>query len=279
MQLREDLYRQDNFYFGFDSSNNSYLNLINSYRPLAVKYGSVFMIYNHSATETAFDLFWIDNQHKQLVSLIQITTKPEDSHLMSTVLPCSFDRPYRRHFDRLHQAADEVDNLLALWMERLTKGVWPNEEEYEQLIEYLALSQGDLNKGSAITCANLPVLQQQLQNRKSTPDTDDFVTPYSLIDGNPDLDIDELLSRNPTTITIRKINDEYPRIEVIIPDEGQEERYMAIYKTKDPDLFVQLEEGLGDSKKLSSLLKEQFPERIGKYFSQQGIQSLAKLAI
>lgn len=278
LQRREDLYSPDNFYFGFESSNLSFFDIMNDHRPLAVKYGSVLMVYNQSVAGASFDLYWIDVQKKQLVSLINIKTKPQDNDLIEEIIPFEFKKPYFNHSrdDELiaEQPTSSQDPLffLAYTIEQLTIGVWPDNEQYQQLSGAIDEIQRKSYSNSEITCANLPLLQHQLHREEFAPSVEHFVTPYSLTDGNPDLGIGLLLKRHPVTITARIINDEYPRIELIIPDEIEEERYMAVYNTRDPELFSQLNEVLTDSKQLSALLKTHFPERIARYFAQQDIQ-------
>jgi hypothetical protein len=271
LKERRELYSGENFYFGFESSNYSFLNIINNHQPLGIKYGTVLAIYQRDVDGITFNLYWIDFSHKELIPLFNITGKPADVSLFNKILPFSFTESYLNRFsdEEKLSPADATTYQLMDALKQLTAGNWLDAEDYEKL--KVAIKDIMSNSSCTITCADLLTLQQELTMMAGTVTAEDFVTPFCLSNCNPDLYVQELITRNPNTITLRKINnDNYPRIELIIPGAD----YTAVFEKQDPKLYLDLQNALTDTRQASCILREHFKSEVGEYLERQGVNAL-----
>lgn len=275
MEQRRDLYSRENFYFGFESSNASFLDIIGNHKPLGIKYGPIFCLYHPTHNERSVELFWIEPDTKQLISLMTLKASAKDSGLVKAVLPFSFTSVY----DECYQSEDEEikpDSALyplALVINQLTQGIWPDKTQYENLKKILTLI--DKKMSATLTCIDLPAMEKSLVREKITPTADDFVSPLSLTNANENLPINVLLKLHPDTITLRLVNDNYPRVEIHIPGKQVKIHFEAVFKSEESQLFDDLSNSLADTKTASALLKTHLKDKLEEYFAEQGFDSPA----
>lgn len=275
---RSDVYTGDDFYFGFDSSNQGFLDIIGGHRPLAIKYGPSFSLFQRDITGTRYEMYYIDVKNKCLLPIIRMSAKSQGLANIRQMLPFSFANFYTQSLKSSKSSDDEKDIEASSFeddvhgvLEVLADNQWPSALQIEKM---LAAIQAILSKDQhlSITVSDILALKAQMQTEivKKACD-EDFVADYYPFYDTARIDIDFLLERHKALITVREVNDKYPRIEVIIPDTNKEDEYQAVFKSKDADLYEQLRNARVDTKAMSALLKLHFHEKLEGFLSKQGI--------
>ena len=270
---RKDLYTGDDFYFGFDSSNHNFLDIISGKQPLAIKHGPILSLYRHNVDGYSYDAYYIDVKTKALLPLINIRAKPLSSDIFEQLLPWSFSGFYEADILDTREPVPEpvtpekasqeseltpkkmVSNLLEL----LASSFWPD----DSMLSLLPAAVTKLNafsKDLVLTLVDISALKRNVQVAGKKTGDDDCIAPYNPFFDNQRINIAFLQRVNPSQITVRKINDKYPRVEIIAPRLPKGNRYLAVYERTSPETYKKLTNSLDDPKAIAELLNEHFPE-------------------
>ena len=272
LALRKDLYTGDDFYFGFDSSNHNFLDIIGGHQPLAIKHGPMLSLYRQGVDGYSYDAYYIDVNTKTLLPVINITAKPSDSATFTQMLPWSFIDFYLKASEPSVSEKETVaketkpssEQMIQAMLEQLATSRWPEVRALSQLpSEVIALK--SRVKDLEITLADLPALKQKVQDPVKKAGSNDFIAHYNPFFDNSRISIDFLKSSNPKQITVRKINDKYPRIEIIAPELPVDKHFSAVYESRSPAIYKSFQDCLGKPEEVTELLKEHFPEVLAHY--------------
>ena len=272
---RTDLYTGDDFYFGFASSNHTFLDIIGGHKPLAIKHGPIFSIYRHDVSDGySCQTYYIDVKNKTLLPIIAIIAKPSAAGVFNRLLPWLFIDFYLQASMKssvVLEVSDEheisPEEMIRSALEQMAKNSWPDNDKLNAMgeaVATIASRENDLN----ITLVDLPKLSAQMKIEQMAPVVDDFVAPYNPFYDNYRVDLDFVMENNPERITVRQVNDQYPRIEVIIPGASAGNGYAAVFKKHDLALYNELQAALAQPKLISRLLVEHFPEIVSQYFTK-----------
>ena len=91
---RRDLYEGEDFWFGFDSSNKNFLDIIGGQQPLAIKHGPILSLYQRSVEGEECRTYYIDVAAKKLHPIIRIQASTSQIHDLRALLPWSFRDTY-----------------------------------------------------------------------------------------------------------------------------------------------------------------------------------------
>lgn len=274
---RSDLYHGEDFYFGFDSSNHNFIDIIEQQEPLAIKYGQTLSLYHHTSNRTVYDLYFIEEKSRQLIPMIKLEAQAIDNGLVKYLIPFEFVDLYERVYNKNDivledEEYSEPEQLISLFFKKLLLGDWPTEQESRHFQKAIH----DLENDTTCRCQleNLQWIRTSRQKQKE-PNENDFVAMNPFYD-NARIELASLIKNNPECITVREIKDNnYPRIEIAVPIINMSEQYEIVFQKENPVLFQDLHHALehGDTTNLSHLLKQHYPEKIQHYFSEIGIAS------
>ncbi len=268
LSKRTDLYKGDNFYFGFASSNRTFLDIIGGHEPLAIKYGPVFALYRRTLEGSECQIYYIDAKAKELIPVISMSAKPIATTILHQQLPWEFTNSYLSVAGGYGGALDtgsKPQEMIAAVIEQMANSTWPDDKVIEQLpkaIEEL-LSREEIT----MTLTDLSKLKQRMHVLGKVATDSDFVAAYNPFYDNVNVDISFLLRENSNCMTVREVNDAYPRIEVIVP--GLESA--AIFEKNEPKLYQALRDALAEPLEISRLLREHIPETVSAYLAMHSI--------
>lgn len=271
---RNDLYTGDDFYFGFDSSNQSFLDIIGGKKPLAIKYGQTLCLYKQSLEGYSCTIYCIDPKERKLVPIISISAKPEDAFVFQKILPWSFTDFYldrTQPTEKLESAKSNTahsEYRIQDVIEKIITGQWPSDKRLEKLNSAIL----DLHSQCSnlkITVHDLKQVKELLHPEVPISDETNFITPHSPFHNNARLTIDFIKNQFPNQITVRFIEDGYPRIEIIAPGLENDSSYTAVYKSTSPRLYEQFKSSLSKPEELTSLLKEEFADMVDEFLLKQ----------
>ena len=269
---RNDLYTGEDFYFGFDSSNHTFFDIISANEPLAIKHGPTLSLYQRMDNQHSISMYYVDASNKKLTHVISITAKSEDTLSgFNSMLPWSFKDFYLQMTEPPLEGGAEIANKplspeqqIELLMEQLATNKWPSEEQINALTDaknkILAREQ-DIT----IDLANLNQLKKNLELESKKPSPDCIIAPYNPFYDNVRISTEFLSKTNPDHITVRQLGNPYPRIEIISPKSQGDDSYSAVYESAQPDLFKSLQKALANTDELVELLSEYFPEIVDTY--------------
>lgn len=268
---RADLYSGDNFYFGFDSSNHTFLDIINNEQPLAIKHGPTLTLYQHSADEYFSTTFYIDVSTHSLLFIISIQAKESAYATFDNMLPWSFIDfylqatipPLEADTEQSVAARNAPEQIVQVMIEQVTTNKWPEKQVLELLPEAVKTI-NQRGQDIKINLADLKAIKDHaLTLNKASSDC--IVAPHNPFCDNIEVYIEDLQANHPDHITIRQIKDNYPRIEIISPKSVQDEIYSAVYERTSPELYQSLQKALNDPGSLEQLLKLHFPTLVNAY--------------
>ncbi|KGP63449.1 hypothetical protein EP47_09575 [Legionella norrlandica] len=271
---RDDLYTGEDFYFGFDSSNHSFLDIIGGKKPLAIKYGQILSLYKQSIEGNSCVIYCINANEKKLVPIITINTLPADAHLLQQLLPWSFTDFYSERcpvdewIRSTKRRATHSEYRIQKIIEQISNSQWPNDSELDEFnrnISDLLAKNSDLR----ITVHDLSPVKAQANPEILPSNHRDLITPYSPFHNNARLSVDFFKTKFPHHITVRLIDDVYSRIEIITPGIEDDLTYKAIYKSTSPVLYWQLKEVLNNPEELTVLLQEEFKDLVDEFLLKQ----------
>ena len=275
---RLDLYTGDDFYFGFASSNHTFLDIIGGHQPLAIKHGPILSLYHHhGAGGYTCQTYYIDAKAKALLPVIHIVANPVAVGIFEQLLPWSFTDFYLHtldHSDEQETTSDRgpgAEESVRSVLDKLAKNGSPDDGEISRLHDAVAsilAGQDGLN----ITLGDFAELKRCTQQECKVPSADDFVADYNPFYNNVKIPISFLREKNANLITVRQINDRFPRIEAIVPGVSRD-GLLAVFKAKNSALYSALQTSLAEPAAISRLLKEHFPERVEQYYVENGIHS------
>jgi hypothetical protein len=269
---RDDLYSGKDFYFGFDSSNMTFLDMIGEHQPLAIKYGSILSLYQRKVEGATCSIYYIDLYSRQLLPLMNIQAMPAATDIFTQLIPFSFIDFY---LERTEPQVERVElnpnnpltaeQVIQSLIEQMAVKQWPDANIMSRISQSV---QEIRSKEQGITneLANLPQLKERISQERPSPLSGVIVAPYNPLFDNQRIAFDSLMEANPMHISVRQIDDRYPRIEVISP-KSVGHNYTAIYQTVNPDLYELFKANLGRSSELEALLKEHFSEIANDYAS------------
>lgn len=278
LSKRRDLYTGKDFYFGFDSSNKTFLDIIGGKQPLAIKYGPILAIYRQHMDGYEFKVYFINANDNLLHPIIGMTTQAKASATLERCMPFSFQDFYLETSDPLAVKDEQViksehtspEDVIRGTIEQLAKSnYWPGEMEFEPLRRVV----DELNEGENVSIellADFETLTNVKPETLSPPSIDNFMSPYNPFCDNPRVSVEELRANNPGRITVRQIHGRYPRIEIIAADVGDEDNFNAIFQSKTPELYDRFKESLKDPDALKELLEAHFPALISQYQLKYG---------
>jgi hypothetical protein len=276
---RKDLYTGDDFYFGFDSSNDNSVKIIRDRQPLAIKHGPIFSIFVNDADGCRYDAYYIDVKTKALLPVLSITAQTTAAEFVAQLLPWSFVDFYlqARIPDTIEPVPETItpeqasqkseltpEKLIYNLIELLATNYWPD----DAVLNLLPSAVTKLNVGRkdiAITLADMADLKQKMLSVAKNTGANDFIAPYNPFFDNLRISIDFLEQSNPKQITVRKINDKYPRIEIIAPGLPQGKHYQAVYESVSSELYNNLVLSLDNPQEVAELLSRNFPEIMKAY--------------
>jgi len=273
---RADLYTGDNFYFGFESSNSTFLDIIGGQQPLAIKYGPILSLYQRSVDDIDCYTYYIDVANQTLCLVLEMQAKPTANLTLQSILPWLFVDAYLHATETLSGPSQEEavepseEKKIQLILEQLAINRWPSEEAIALLSE---LTQSVLNREDSLkmTWGDLLAIKQKTQVKQANPSSNNIVATYNPFYDSVSVDIDFLLAQNPSHITIRQVNDSDPRIEILSPKLNEDERYEAIYKKSSPNLYQSFQEALNNPKQLTTLLKEHYKDLVERFLTTHSI--------
>ncbi len=268
---RVDLYSGDDFYFGFASSHRTFLDIIGGHQPLAIKHGPTLSIYQHDTAGYTCLMYYIDVKNQALLPVISMMSKSSFEGNFNRLIPWSFVSFYPRYPHKPSADQDTTpgeespEERICSVLETLAENDWPDNHLLSQLtmtIDELTSHESDLD----IHCADLLELKTKMMIVPQKPSINTFVADYNPFYDNYKIDLDFIMDKNSEQITVRQVNDAYPRIEVIIPKpDGWE--YCPVFKNKTPALFSTLHAALDQPHNMSHLLREHFPEEVEAYLA------------
>lgn len=271
LATRKDLYTGDDFYFGFDSSNHTFIDIIRANEPLAIKHGPTLSLYQRTNSGYSISMYYIDTNKQALRPVLTITAKPDALHTFRSVLPWSFTDFYLEMTESRPEVigVESAESLSSEYMiesliELLATNRWPDVELNSRLTE----ATNDImerDKEISITLADLNQLKTQIELGNKKPDPECCVAPHDPFHDTPRLDQDYISEVNPNHITVRLIKDRYPRIEIISPKSEGDDSYTPVYEKSSPELFKSLHEALSDTQTLTELVTEHFPAVVATY--------------
>jgi hypothetical protein len=268
---RKDLYTGDDFYFGFDSSNHSFLDIIGNHQLLAIKHGPLLSFYREGKNDFHYAAYYIDVKNKTLVSLVDITAKADASLLFQQLLPWSFTDFYSQvtKSSSAAQSSNKVieetkpkntllySTMIKEMIEKIATSYWPEESVLTTLptaVKHLNTQMKDLT----INLSDISSLKKEFNIINIKSNSDDFVAPYNPFYDNARISTDFLMLVNPQQITVRIINDKDPRIEIISPEElADGKKYRAIYKHTSSDMYDSFRDSIDNMSAIKALLKDQ----------------------
>lgn len=268
---RSDLYTGADFYFGFDSSNHTFLDIIGDKQPLAIKYGPILSLYQSQVGSACCSIYYIDPRTATLHPILDIRATAQARSALQRIIPWSFDDLYLQAFQsantKIETSPDSLPNeqsLLTEALEQLAKLQWPSKRVMEQLPHVVSTITAD-NPELTISLVDL----EQLKNKVTTPQqpvhSTNFVASYNPFFDNARISVEFLVEQTPDHVRVRSIDGKDPCIEIIIPGLPLAEGYHSLYKSNAPGLYRLFTESLQDGETLTQLLKEQFPEPIQHY--------------
>ena len=132
---RHDLYSGDDFYFGFTSSNHTFLDIIGGQQPLAIKYGPIFSIYRQdSVAGYLCETYYIDVKTRALLPIINIAAKPLAAGVFKRLLLWSFTDFYGQaadpsvQMDKPKESSIDHEEMIPSVIEQLAKSRWPDDD-------------------------------------------------------------------------------------------------------------------------------------------------------
>lgn len=277
MAQRTDLYCGDDFYFGFDSSNHNFIDIIDLQEPLAIKCGHTLSLYHDTSHTTVYELYFIEEESRQLIPVIKLESQAIDSGLIKYLIPFEFLDLYERTYNKNDMTTgtreySASEQFISLFLTKLLLGEWPTKKEsiHFQKAVY------DLQTDTTCRCQleDLQLTKMSRQKHKEANEND-FVAINPFYD-NPRINLASLIKHNTECVTVREIkNHHFPRIEIVVPVMNISEQYEIVFQKENPVLFKNLHHALeqGDTTNLSHLLKQHYPEKIQHYFSEAGITS------
>ncbi len=167
------------------------------------------------------------------------------------------------------QSAEEPlspEEIISAFIETLAKNAWPDDDQITGISEAITTIMSS-EKGLDMTLYDLPCTPIEYKQ----PTMDDFIAPYNPLFDRASLDIGFLLEKNPQHISVRLVNDRYPRVEVMAPNLPSDKMYAAIYQRTNMTLYHQLKASLTDPLLMSQLIRENFPEMVSLYFEIQSL--------
>lgn len=265
LEKREDLYSGDDFYFGFNSSNHTFLDIIGVKQPLAIKHGPTFSLYQENVTGCSYSIYYIDSLKKALHPLMTISVEPGESYTVQQLLPWSFVDFYLHATVSVTESVSPrgdtptEEQIVRNTIAQFATNNWPNDQEILDLNRAIT-TLGTKNANIKITLADIKVLREKMTPEIPSTTNVDFITPYSPFYNNPRLTTDFFTEKFPERITIRVVEDNYPRVEIIAPGLSNNNFFTAIYKKTSPELYEQFVDSQSKSEELSKLLQKEFPD-------------------
>jgi hypothetical protein len=262
LEKREDLYSGEDFYFGFNSSNHTFLDIIGEKQPLAIKHGPTVSFYQENVTGCSYSIYYIDPFKKTLYPLMAISAESGEIYSVQQLLPWSFVDFY------LHATVADTESVpptpgeeqtIQNIMTQLVTNNWPNDQEILDLNHAIS-TLNTKNASIKITFTDIKALREKMIPEILPTTKVDFITPYSPFYNNPRLSTDFFTEKFSERITIRVVEDAYPRIEIIAPGLSNNNFFSAIYKKTSPELYTQFVELQNKSEELSKLLQKEFPD-------------------
>ena len=270
---RNDLYTGEDFYFGFDSSNQSFLEMVGGKHPLAIKHGPTLSIYHQSIDGYHYEMHLIDYQAKALVPVIDIKAKPTEAAVFRSLLPFHLTDFYRNFYDKTGRRTEvdkvSVDNL-ARFISSSLESIVKTGKLSQENVERLPKVASGLD-ACTVSLGNIKLLAAK--SAQPRPTSEDFVTAYDPFVSNARIEISELLKMNPSRVTVREINGNYPRMEIIIPGLAEDKSCVFVFKSNEKDLYLQLQSALPEARIMQDLLNQHFPEQMTEYFANEGFSA------
>lgn len=280
---RYDLYTGEDFYFGFASSNRSFLDIIGAHQHLAIKHGPILSIYRQDGAlsyscETAF----IDPLRRELLPFMRLraeASEPTSSKAFRQLLPWTFSDSYVDSFVPSISVDEKLsgtpESSVSKLLEQLANNVWPNDHDISRFpLDIAAILES--TKGLSIDLVDLMTLKTRLMRPVMPATADNFMTPYDPFDDNVRVSIDELVIKNPTRITVRQVVGDFPRVEIIIPGMSlSEKQVFFVSKSEQNDLYHQFFESLTDSIAVQDLLMRHYPDQLSNYRIKHGFGLLS----
>ncbi len=249
---RDDLYTGQDFYFGFASNNKNYFTIITEKLPLAIKYGATISIYTTNIEDHGFTTYVINYKTKTLELLFAIKpVNTEDVADFQSLLPWSFNKIYDIGDMAIFKWQQQEKNIFHVIIENIAKFTI-NKSEIDKFQHELSnlskkMSKVVFQQGQFNFSLLIPVPVE------TKPKLENFVAAYNPFYNNVNITFKFLLQQNYNMITIRNIinDDNYPRIEIILPNTT--EHYLII-GVEDVKNYSALQNNLYDTKFLSEYL-------------------------
>lgn len=258
---RQDLYTNDNFYFGFSSSNQSFLQIMNNSGFLAIKYGPTLSLYQKTAKGSSGYIYYINTSTQTLDPILDFKASISEEVTLNLLVPWAFKDHYLDMTEPHLEDASEIPQTspeLAIQslIEQISNNHWPDELISQAAGAALSLKR----KGVKITLGDLQGLKNKIVKQLLPPTHENFVNSGLI---NPALSIFDVMTEYPEHITVREVTGDDARIEIIVP--SQPDEYIAIYLQSEPQRYAAFQATLNNTAVLSSLITELFPEMVNDY--------------
>lgn len=271
---RKDLFTGEDFYFGFDSSNHSFLDILSHQEPLAIKYGPIFSIYCRNAENSICDFYYINDQTEQLIPLMKFQADATAALVFNTLLPWNFTDLYLERFNpsvKQSRIADAMktpilENTISAIIEKFANNSWLDDTSIHHFTTMVSELQAHEKAISITLSPDFPIIAQKKQSCKKEASKADFVATYNPMYDNPRFDLDFIFDNNPSHVTVREMKGKYPCIEILFPFLSDEKSYQAIYERTDSELYHRIQANLCDSLELSKIVNERYPELVSEFF-------------
>ncbi|HAT7071563.1 TPA: hypothetical protein JAN90_01985 [Legionella pneumophila] len=270
---RVDLYSGHDFYFGFNSSNHTFLDIIGGKQPLAIKHGPTLSLYQENVSGFSYSIYYIDPLKKALHPLMTISAEPGETYVVQQLLPWSFADFYLHAIGPVAESAPSSGNtsneeqIVQNTIAQLATNNWPTDQEVQGL-NHAITTLNSKNANIKISLHDMIALREKLFTKIPQTTSVDFITPYSPFHNNPRLTTEFFTEKFPDRITIRVLEDNYPRIEIIAPGLFNDNIYTAIYKKTSPKLYEQFAKLKNNSEELCKLLQKEFPDIVNDFIAQ-----------
>lgn len=271
---RADLYTGDNFYFGFDSSNHSFLDIIGGNEPLAIKFGPIFCLYDKTVDKISCSIYYIDVINKKLDLLVAMDSPPNDSLTIPSLVPWSFVDTYFQSEEWEPPLEEEKKELtdkqkIQMILEQFALSEWPD-EEHLHLLKQLSTIAPQLK----IQLGNFAEIEKIRFIPPQKPTRTHYIAPYNPFYDNEQTRINFIRKNTPSHITLRHIKSAYTRIEIIAPGLSEEHSFKGIYKNRSKELYQSVLQSLKQPEQLAKLLELHFPAIASDFLALHSLGSL-----
>tara|TARA_Y100000588_G_scaffold394379_1_gene514540 strand:- start:2718 stop:3566 length:849 start_codon:yes stop_codon:yes gene_type:complete len=247
LEKRADIYGGNNFYFGFNSSKMNFIDILNQYHQIAIKYFSTLTILRRGNDHAEICLYHINPSDQKLSLLASI--KSDNKEAIMAICPFSFAKdPFFCPTDPPQRVFKTIQNILL----NIIKS--PLIVDMARLKE-LSAALKETKDFNLVSIQQTDGSELSQMSNNAPPSSSTTIANYLPILDNDDITPAQIADINKNQITVRRLHDSLERIEVIdATSDDNNHSVMSIYKFKQPELFEQITANMEDKNKLSQLI-------------------------